>query len=45
MGRRRGPDGAASPWHIAYAERFIGSVRRECLAHVIVLSAAERRKI
>ena len=28
-----------SPWQNAYVERFIGSVRRECLDHVIVLSA------
>ena len=26
-----------SPWQNAYAERFIGSVRRDCLDHVIVL--------
>ncbi len=29
-----------SPWQNAYVERFIGSVRRECLDHVIVVSAA-----
>ena len=34
-----------SPWQNAYAERFIGSVRRECLDHVIVLSAAGLRTI
>ena len=28
-----------SPWQNAYVERFIGSVRRECLDHVIVFSA------
>ena len=28
-----------SPWQNAYVERFIGSVRRECLDHVMVLSA------
>jgi hypothetical protein len=26
-----------SPWHNPYLERLIGSVRRECLDHVIVL--------
>ena len=26
-----------SPWQNAYAERLIGSIRRECLDHVIVL--------
>jgi putative transposase len=29
-----------SPWQNAYIERFIGSVRRECLDHVIVFNAA-----
>ncbi len=26
-----------SPWQNPYAERVIGSIRRECLDHVIVL--------
>ena len=34
-----------SPRQNAYAERFIGSVRRECLDHVIVLSAAGLRRV
>jgi putative transposase len=34
-----------SPWQNAYVERFIGSVRRECLDHVIVLTAAGLRTI
>jgi putative transposase len=34
-----------SPWQNAYVERFIGSVRRECLDHVVVLSAAGLRRI
>jgi len=29
-----------SPWQNAYAERVIGSIRRECLDHVIVVNAA-----
>ena len=29
-----------SPWQNAYVERLIGSIRRECLDHVIVLSEA-----
>ncbi len=27
-----------SPWQNAYAERLVGSIRRECLDHVIVLN-------
>ena len=29
-----------SPWQNPYVERLIGSIRRECLDHVIVMSAA-----
>jgi putative transposase len=32
-----------SPWQNAYVERFIGSVRRECLDHVVVLTEAGLR--
>ena len=28
-----------SPWQNAYAERLIGSIRRECLDHVVVVNA------
>jgi len=28
--------GTRSPWQNAYVERLIGSIRRECLGHVIV---------
>jgi putative transposase len=34
-----------SPWQNAYAERVIGSIRRECLDHVIVLSEGHLRRI
>jgi putative transposase len=34
-----------SPWQNAYIERFIGSVRRECLDHVIVFSADGLRRV
>ncbi len=30
--------GFQSPWQNAYVERLIGSIRRECLDHVVVLS-------
>jgi transposase InsO family protein len=34
-----------SPWQNAYAERLIGSIRRECLDHVLVLNEAGLRRI
>ena len=34
-----------SPWQNPYAERLIGSIRRECLDHVIVLGEQHLRKI
>jgi len=34
-----------SPWQRAYVERVIGSIRRECLDHVIVLNAMSLRRI
>jgi transposase InsO family protein len=34
-----------SPWQNAYAERLIGSLRRECLDHVIVLNEAGLRRV
>ena len=34
-----------SPWQNAYVERVIGSIRRECLYHVIVFNAGLRRVV
>jgi putative transposase len=34
-----------SPWQIAHAERVLGSIRRVCLDHVIVLSADHCRHV
>ena len=34
-----------SPWQNAYVERLIGSIRRECLDHVIVLSVAGLQRV
>ena len=34
-----------SPWQNPYAERVIGSIRRECLDHVIVLNEDHLRRI
>jgi transposase InsO family protein len=36
MGIRDKPIAPASPWQNGFAERLIGSIRRECLDHVIV---------
>jgi putative transposase len=34
-----------SPWQNPYAERVIGSIRRDCLDHVIVLNERHLRRI
>ena len=34
-----------SPWQNGILERFIGSVRRECLDHVIILNAAGLQRV
>ena len=36
---------AQSPWQNPYAERLIGSIRRECLDHLIVLNERQLRRI
>jgi putative transposase len=33
-----------SPWQRAYVERVIGSIRRECLDHVLILNEASLRR-
>ncbi len=38
LGLQEVPTAPHSPWQNCYAERFIGSLRRECLDHVIVLN-------
>ena len=34
-----------SPWQNAYVERVIGSIRRECLDHLIVVNATALHRI
>ena len=34
-----------SPWQNPYVERMIGSIQRECLAHVVVLSERHLRRV
>jgi transposase InsO family protein len=41
MGIRDQPTSPRSPWQNGYAERLIGSIRRECLDHVVVLMASK----
>jgi transposase InsO family protein len=45
MGIRDKPTAPASPWQNGFAERLIGSIRRECLDHVIVLGEAHLHRI
>jgi transposase InsO family protein len=45
MGIRDKPTAPASPWQNGFAERLIGSIRRECLDHIIVFSEAHLRWI
>ena len=45
MGIRDRPITPASPWQNGFAERLIGSIRRECVDHIIVLSEAHLRGI
>jgi transposase InsO family protein len=45
MGIRDKPIAPGSPWQNGFAERLIGSIRRECLDHLIVLGEAQLRRI
>jgi transposase InsO family protein len=45
MGIRDKPTAPASPWQNGIAERLIGSIRRECLDHIIVFGEAHLRRI
>jgi putative transposase len=44
MGIREVLTAPRSPWQNPYAERLIGSVRRECLDHVVVLNETGLRR-
>jgi transposase InsO family protein len=45
MGVRDKPIAPTSPWQNGFAERLIGSIRRECVDHLIVLGEAHLRRI
>jgi len=45
MGIEEVPTAPRSPWQSPYVERLIGSIRRECLNHFIVLNERHLRRI
>jgi transposase InsO family protein len=45
MGIRDRPTAPRSPWQNGYAERLIGSIRRECVDHIIVLGERHLRHV
>ncbi len=45
MGIRDRPTAPRSPWQNPYVERLIGSVRRECLDHLIIFDEAHLRRV
>jgi transposase InsO family protein len=45
LGIRDHPTSARSPWQNGYAERLIGSIRRECLDHVVVFGERHLRHV
>ena len=45
MGIRDKPTAPASPWQNGFAERLIGSIRRECVDHIVVFGEAHLRRI
>ncbi len=45
MGIRDRPIPARSPWQNGYAERLIGSIRRDCLDHVVIFGERHLRDL
>ena len=45
MGIRDKPIASGSPWENGFAERLIGSIRRECVDHVVVFGEGHLRRI
>jgi transposase InsO family protein len=45
MGIRDGPTALRSPWQNGYVERVIGSIRRECLDHLIIRDERHLRRV
>lgn len=45
MGIRDHPIAPRSPWQNGYVERLTGSIRRECLGHVVIVGEAHLRRV
>jgi transposase InsO family protein len=45
MGIRHGPISPGSPWQNGIAERLIGTLRRECLDHIVVFGERHLRRV
>jgi transposase InsO family protein len=45
MGIRDRPISAGSPWQNCFAERLIGSIRRECVDHLVVFGEQHLRRL
>ena len=45
MGIRDRPISPRSPWQNAYVERLIGSLRRECLDHMLIFGERHLRRV
>src|SRR5467141_2643608 len=45
MGVRDKPIAPGSPWQNGFAERLIGSIRRECVDHIVVLGEMHLRRV
>ena len=45
MGIRDRPTAPRSPWQNSYVERLIGTLRRECLDHVLILGEGHLRRV
>ena len=45
IGIRDRPTSPRSPWQNAYAERLIGSIRRDCVDHIVVFGERHLRPV
>jgi transposase InsO family protein len=45
MGIRDHPIAPRSPWQNGHAERLIGSIRRECLDHIVIFGETHLRQV